>query len=60
MRGIHCPREGAVLRPPVGKRNHLEIKIKSFLRLMKEEAAHTFFSVPGIPSLSYPFLLPEF
>lgn len=38
MRGIHGPREGAVLQHPVGKGNHLEIKIKSFPQLMKEEA----------------------
>lgn len=38
MRGIHCSRKGAVLQHPVGKGNHLEIKMKSFLQLMKEEA----------------------
>lgn len=54
MRGIHCSREGAVLQHPVGKRNHLEIKMKSFLQLMKKQV-HTFLSEPSIPPFSYPF-----
>lgn len=44
MRGIHGPREGAVLQHPVGKGNHLEIEIKSFLQLMKEAGTLVLYS----------------
>lgn len=39
MRGIHCSRKRAVFQHPMGKGNHLEIKMRSFLQLMKEEAS---------------------
>lgn len=54
--GHPLPQGGScTLQHWVGKGNHLEIKIKSFLQQMKEEA-DTFFSVPGIPPLSSSFL----
>lgn len=40
MRGIHCSRKGAVLQHPMRKGNPWEIKMKSFLQLMKEAGAH--------------------
>lgn len=62
VRGVHCPREGAVLQHPVGKGNHLEIKRTSFLQLMKKAAsAHIPFSTWYFSSsLPFSFLLPGF